>query len=646
MKLGSSQQEWVELFNRSSKSISLSGWVLRSATDGKPYLNLTGTTTAGGYYLIERSDDNTVSNIAADFIAPFGSGTGVGLVDTGEVLVLERVASATSTIDQTPALGTCGANQWCGGNTSERKTMERVDADLAGTDSASWGTNDGTVKNGSSTDAIALNGTPKARNSRNYYISQTSQLASSKTLAKTRSPYVVDANGLAVNSGVTLTIEPGVVVKFYTGTPDLTVNGTLKAMGSVSENIVFTSFRDDEFGGDLNGDGSAGSPAAGDWRSVIFNSSSQSSELSHVRVRYGGKFLTGQTVGQTLVDIQTSSPEISNSTFEKSFRHGLRLVNSTSTVSNSTIRLNNNDSLSEGIHIEGGSPTVQSNTFRENTLGLSIALGSSATVSGNTFASSTNEAIRWSAGSTPSFSGNTATATNGINGIVVTGSLNSNYTFPKDLPYVFEATLTLSSGKTFTIPAGIIFKGKNNSAQIVVAGAVTIQGSAAEPVVFTSLKDDTYGGDTNNDGSAGSPQAGDWLVLGFTSTATSSSISNAVIRYGGGFPSTGFAGLKLDSVGINVTNSVIEKNRSRGIWMVNATSTMSGLTIRDHTEPSAGTSIGLELESGSRLVLSNSTFRNNMIGISKSNDSTFSNGGGNDVDNSNTTKTIPQGLLP
>ncbi|MBK9336203.1 MAG: hypothetical protein IPM98_06305 [Lewinellaceae bacterium] len=68
------------------------------------------------------------------------------------------------------------------------------------------------------------------------------------------SPYVLQ-NNITVTAGDTLTIEPGVVVKFNATTRQLTVQGRIVANGTPADTIVFTSYKDDAHGGDTNGNG-------------------------------------------------------------------------------------------------------------------------------------------------------------------------------------------------------------------------------------------------------------------------------------------------------------------------------------------------------------------------------------------------------
>lgn len=93
----------------------------------------------------------------------------------------------------------------------------------------------------------------------------------SGTLTRQGSPYFV-AGTLRVPPGQTLTVEPGVVLKFRGyrkfRDPDLgrlVVEGAIRAVGTPEAPIVFTSETDDAAGGDTNGDGEATRPHPAEW---------------------------------------------------------------------------------------------------------------------------------------------------------------------------------------------------------------------------------------------------------------------------------------------------------------------------------------------------------------------------------------------
>ena len=176
------------------------------------------------------------------------------------------------------------------------------------------------------------------------------------------SPYVIDGN-LVVASGVTLTVDPGVIVKFN-GTPRLlTINGTLSAIGTSGSRITFTSYQDDTAGGDTNGDGSATSGAKGQWGSINTGAGAHVS-ISYADIRYGGS-----AYANGLVDIYGSGSQatLDNDTLAQSGIADLWVNNSASvTVTNSTISA----ATTRGIGVNLAVVTVANSTIANNYDGL------------------------------------------------------------------------------------------------------------------------------------------------------------------------------------------------------------------------------------------------------------------------------------
>ncbi len=147
--------EWIELYNYGETDVNLSGWILISETDDSPHINLNGTIRAGGYYLIERTDDTTISDIQANYVGSFGTG---GLKNDGEILVLkDKVANTIDRVD-------CSQG-WFYGDNVTKSSMERHNPGTGGSEKSNWATNNHLIRNGVDASGNPINGTPSSRNS-------------------------------------------------------------------------------------------------------------------------------------------------------------------------------------------------------------------------------------------------------------------------------------------------------------------------------------------------------------------------------------------------------------------------------------------------------------------------------------------------
>ena len=120
----SANDEWIELQNSTSLPVDLTGWTL-IASDGTPSISLSGSIPAGGYFLLERTDDTTVPSVTADLIYTGGMG------NDGEYLVLRDDTAAV--IDEVNS-----SSGWFSGQAEARVPMLRVNTAVSGNDPDNW----------------------------------------------------------------------------------------------------------------------------------------------------------------------------------------------------------------------------------------------------------------------------------------------------------------------------------------------------------------------------------------------------------------------------------------------------------------------------------------------------------------------------
>ena len=166
---------------------------------------------------------------------------------------------------------------------------------------------------------------------------------------------------------------------------------------------------------------------------------------------------------------------------------------------------------------------------------------------------------------------------------VADGSLASSQTWgPEGSPYVIDGTVTVKQGQTLTMLPGTVVKffpqteraspqQFNFSGMNISGGRLVADGTASQPIVFTSYHDDTVGG--NTDGAGRAPARGDWYQLWFSDgidpaiDTPVSIMDNVSIRYGGDGSNIalcqGYGAVKVPSDGrVRITSSEFVHNRT------------------------------------------------------------------------------------
>jgi hypothetical protein len=566
----SQNDQWLELYNRSASDVDLTGWTIVS---GNNTITLQGIIPAKGYFLLE-NDPRDIAGITANQIF---SGT---LSNS----LTQLLAANNRYMDEAAAGGTHWQQFYFSQN-GNTYAMERVSDYALGGPFQNWKINDGVTMNGLDRSGNPIYGTPGSLNSDNQlYTFIPQDFWADTEFPASLSPYVFYLEPV-VQEGVTLTIDPGSIIKFYDAHSSLTISGTLNAIGTNTNQIVFTSFEDDSVGGDSNGDGAATSGVEGQWMGIEFMPTSQNSDMENAIFRYGGGTIGFSPPGWgRVLWANNSSFTLKDSIVEDNQNYAMYLDTSNSTVDNVQF-LRNDDNTSvfqQGtLYIDGGSPVIENSDFEQDSKALVILSGTAA-VENNTFSGNTYPII-WGGGS-PVFSNNQMS--NDVHEGIRPPNIASGIVELPAGTYVAPFGVTVNDGATYIIDAGvtILFDG---GAGLEVDGTLIVNGTMANPVVFTS--------------SNPSPQPNAWQGIDFTSTSSGSQLQYLTVEYAGASPY--LAGIKVDQTSIQLQNSIVENNSNNGIMLNNSNSVIDGVQF-------SGNGTAVSIQGGSPEV-KNSTFQGN-----------------------------------
>ncbi|MEO8182366.1 MAG: hypothetical protein ABI895_26315 [Deltaproteobacteria bacterium] len=276
---------------------------------------------------------------------------------------------------------------------------------------------------------------------------------------RTIGPGCVRIRRTTVISEATLTVLPGTTV-LMEAAAYLDADAQLVAIGTADQPIVFTS--------------SSAAPLPGDWQCVRVGQNASNSQLEHVIFEYGGQPCGATGAGNaTTLDVAAPLRGIRDVTVRDSLNHGIMLSSS------AAVRAFSNNHFARN-----GDASIQLDAAQILQLGT-----------GNSFEDA-DDYIEVVAGST----------------------LSSNGTWlNQGVPFRVQS-MVVAPGLDVTVAAGVRVEMLGGTIDAFNAN-FNLEGTEAEPVVFTSAQKN--------------PKPGDWGCLSYSYTSVTPHIDHAIFEYAG-----------------------------------------------------------------------------------------------------------------